>query len=289
MNNFETIKNIAYLSPQNSFSEIAKDIFCEKLNLQNCFTTPLTTIKQIVDYVENNPNTVGILPVENTLDGTIRESLDCLMFSQNQNLKIISEIILPIEYCLLSKTTEFYSITGLIATPRLISKCHTFIQNELPRNLNVIESPSMLDCAEELNNHNLTYASIGNKKIAQTCMLNILKENIHDDKNNRTKYVLIGDIETEPTGNDKTTIAFRTNNTPGALLEILKIFSQNNVNLTYIASQPSKIELDEYIFITIFEGHQKNPELAKTFEEIKPKTSFFKCLGSYQSGNFIQL
>jgi prephenate dehydratase len=175
MSNFETIKNIAYLGPQNSFSESAKDKFCEKHNLENCFTTPLTTIKQIVEYVEKNPNTVGILPVENTLDGTIRESLDCLMNSKNENLKIISEIILPIEYCLLSKTTDFYSITGLVATPRLISKCHEFIQNELPRQLDIIESPSMIDSAIELRNHNLTYASIGNKKIAQSCMLNILK------------------------------------------------------------------------------------------------------------------
>jgi prephenate dehydratase len=287
MSNFETIKNIAYLGPQNSFSESAKDKFCEKHNLENCFTTPLTTIKQIVEYVEKNPNTVGILPVENTLDGTIRESLDCLMNSKNENLRIISEIILPIEYCLLSKTTEFYSITGLVATPRLISKCHEFIQNELPRQLDIIESPSMIDSAIELRNHNLTYASIGNKKIAQSCMLNILKENIHDDKNNRTKYVLIGDIETEPTENDKTTIAFRTNNTPGALLEILKIFSQNNINLTYIASQPSKTEIDGYIFITIFDGHAKNLELTKMFEEIKPKTSFFRYLGSYQAGTIV--
>jgi prephenate dehydratase len=287
MSNFETIKNIAYLGPQNSFSESAKDKFCEKHNLENCFTTPLTTIKQIVEYVEKNPNTVGVLPVENTLDGTIRESLDCLMNSKNENLRIISEIILPIEYCLLSKTTEFYSITGLVATPRLISKCHEFIQNELPRQLDIIESPSMLDSAIELRNHNLTYASIGNKKIAQSCMLNILKENIHDDKNNRTKYVLIGDIETEPTENDKTTIAFRTNNTPGALLEILKIFSQNNINLTYIASQPSKTEIDGYIFITIFDGHAKNLELTKMFEEIKPKTSFFRYLGSYQAGTIV--
>jgi prephenate dehydratase len=98
---------------------------------------------------------------------------------------------------------------------------------------------------------------------------------------------LIGDIETEPTENDKTTIAFRTNNTPGALLEILKIFSQNNINLTYIASQPSKTEIDGYIFITIFDGHAKNLELTKMFEEIKPKTSFFRYLGSYQAGTIV--
>lgn len=281
MGNFESVKNIAYLEPQNSFSEMAKDEFCRIYKL-NCFTTPLTTIKQIVDYVAQNPDTLGVLPVENTLDGTIRESLDRLITSKNPNIRIIAETILPIEYCLLSKTTEFYSITGLIATPRLIGKCHDFIQNELPRNLNIIETPSMLEAAHDLRNHNLTYASIGNKKIAENCMLNILKENIHNDKNNKTRYILIGDIETKPTNKDKTTIAFRTNNSPGALLEILKVFLEYNLNLSYISSRPSKVEMNEYIFIINIDGHIQNSNMLEAINKIKPKTSFFRYLGSYK-------
>lgn len=282
MSNFDTVKNIAYLEPQNSFSEMAKDEFCHIHNI-NCFSTPIKTIKQIVDYVAQNPDTLGILPVENTLDGTIRESLDCLNGLSNPNIRIVYEMILPIEYCLLSKTTEFYSITGLIATPRLISKCQDFINNELPRNLNLIEAPTMIESAHDLRNHNLTYASIGNKKIAETCMLNILKENIHDDKNNKTRYVVIGDLETKPTGRDKTTVAFRTNHSPGALLEILKIFLENNINLTYISSQPSKVQPDEYIFIVNFDGHIKTSNMLKAINEIRPKTSFFRYLGSYKT------
>lgn len=284
MSTFETIKNIAYLEPMNSFSEMAKDEFCAKHNI-SCFSTPLKTIKQIVEYVENNSDTLGILPAENTLDGTIRESLDSLIMAKDPNIRIVSEMILPIEYCLLSKTTEFYSITGLIATPRLIGKCQGFIQNELPRNLNVIEAPSMLESAYDLANHNLTYASIGNKKIAETCRLNILKENIYDDKNNMTRYVLIGNLETKPTGRDKTTIAFRTNHTPGALLEILKVFLEYDINLSYISSRPSKIEPNEYIFIVNFDGHLRNTNMLKAIDEIRPKASFFRYLGSYRIAN----
>jgi chorismate mutase/prephenate dehydratase len=190
---------------------------------------------------------------------------------------------MPVEYCLLSKTTEFYSITGLIAPPRLLGKCGEFINSEMPRNLNIIESSSMLEAARELNNYNLTYASIGNRKIAETCMLNILKENIHDDKYNSTRYILIGDIETEPTGKDKTTVAFRTNNTPGALLEILKVFLENGINMTHISSYPSKTKMNEYIFIVNIDGHIKNTQLLKAINEIKPKTSFLRYLGSYKS------
>lgn len=282
MSDFKSIRNIAYLEPQNSFSEMAKDEFCARNNLC-CFSTPLKTIKEIVNYVEKNPYTVGILPVENTLDGTVRESLDCLIESPNPNLKIIYEMTLPIEYCLLSKNTEFYSITGLIATPRLIGKCNDFIKKELPMNLNIIEAPSMLESANELRNYNLTYASIGNRKIADSCMLNILRENIYDDKNNRTKYVVIGDFETLPTEKDTTMIAFRVNHTPGALLEVLKIFLENNINLSYISSRPSHYENDKYIFIVTFDGHIHQNKMLSIIEQIKPKTLFFRFLGSYQS------
>jgi prephenate dehydratase len=278
---FENITNIVFLEPECSFSDIAKDRFCEKYNLQ-CFSTPMKTIKQIVEYVSNNPDTLGVLPVENTLDGTIRESLDCIIESPNPNIRIISEQTLPIEYCLLSKNTEFYNISGLIGTPRLISKCQNFINSEMPYNINTIESPTMIESALELSNRNLTYASIGNKKIAETYRLNILKENIHDDKFNQTKYILIGDIETTPTENDRTTLAFRTNHTPGALLEILKIFLENGINLSYIASRPSKFEPNEYIFFVSFEGHLHGSNLLTTINKIRPKTSFFRYLGSYE-------
>ncbi len=284
MSNFENIKNIAYLEPSNSFSEMAMDEFCRQYEL-NCFTTPMTTIRQIVDYVtENSMDTIGVLPVENTIDGTIRESLDSIILTENPNIRIISEIVLPIEYCLLSKNTEFYNITGLIAPPRLLGKCNQFISEEMPRNLNIIEVPSTLEAARELNNYNLTYASIGNRKIAQNCMLNILKENIHNDKNNKTKYILIGDIETKPTGKDKTTVAFKANNTPGALLQILKIFLENSINLTYISSYPSRNNPNEYIVIVTFDGHIHNNNLLNAIKNIKPKTSFFRYLGSYKRG-----
>ena len=119
-------------------------------------------------------------------------------------------------------------------------------------------------------------------------MLNVLKENIHDDKNNKTRYILIGDVETMPTGKDKTTVAFRTNHTPGALLEILKVFLEHGINLSYISSRPSKFEPNEYIFIVNFDGHLGNTEMLQAIEEIKPKASFFRYLGSYKKGHLVK-
>lgn len=278
---FNNVLNIAYLGPQASFSEMARDEFCKKYNIDT-FSTPLKTIKEVVEFVDKNPMTLGVIPVENSIDGTLRASLDNLIVTKNPNINILSEIIMPIEYCLLSRTTEFYSITGIIGTPYLLGKCQQFIREELPLHLNIIENTSISECAKELSNYNLTYGSIGNKKTAETFRLNVLKENINDDKSNKTRYILIGDFKTEITNNDKTTIAFTTQNTPGALLEILKIFLENNINLTYISSRPSPQNLNEYMFIVSFDGHILDENISRIIEEIRPKTSLLRCLGSYE-------
>ena len=239
MLNLETVKTIAYLGPQASFTEMAKDEFCKRFNI-SAYPTPLQTIRQVVEYVDDTPDSLGVLAVENSIEGAVRESMDNLMVTKNPNIKILSECYLPISHCLLARTTEFSSITGVISHPQALAQCQDFIHNELPFNVNIIEAASTAEAARNLQNYNLTYAAIGSKKTAETYNLNILRENINDDKTNQTRFVLIGDFETEVTGNDKTSMAFSTENKPGALLNVLEIFMQNHINLSYIASRPSK-------------------------------------------------
>ena len=288
MLNFETVKSVAYLGPQASFTEMAKDYFCEKFNI-NAYPEPMTTIKQVVEFVDNTPDTLGVLAVENSIEGTVRESLDNLMYSSNPNIKILSEYYMPIHHCLLARTTEFSSITGIISHPQALAQCQNFIHNELPFNVNIIEAPSTAEAARSLQNYNLTYASIGSKKTAETYNLNVLKENINDDKTNQTRFILIGDFETEATGNDKTSLAFSTENKPGALLNILEIFMKNNINLSYIASRPSKHQFGDYIFIVNFDGHIHEPKIMSTVQEIKEKITFMRFMGSYKKSKAIVL
>ena len=281
MMKFENVSRIAYLGPNASFSEMAKDLFCVKYDIQ-AYPTPMQTIRQVIEFVEQNPNTLGVLPVENSIEGTVRESLDNLMLSCNPNIKILSEVIMPIRHCLLSRTTEFYSITGVISHPQALAQCQNFLHDELPRNLNIIEATSTAEAARSLTNYNLTYAAIGSEKTAEVYNLNILRENINDDKSNQTRFALIGDFETEKTGRDRTSLAFSTANKPGALLEILNIFYENNINLTFIASRPSKQSFGEYIFIVNFDGHIRSKKILDTVTRIKEKTIFLRFLGSYE-------
>ncbi|PWL77905.1 prephenate dehydratase [Candidatus Gastranaerophilales bacterium] len=278
---FSEVKQIAYLGPQASFSEMAADIFCAKYNIHPS-PAPMNTIRQVIEFVDENPEVLGVIPLENSIEGSVRESIDSLMMTINPNIKILSQTIMPIRHCLLSKTTEFYSITGIISHPQALAQCQNFIHDEMPRNLNLIEAPSTAEAARSLANYNLTYAAIGSEKTAEIYNLNILKENINDDKNNQTRFVLIGDFETHQTGNDRTSLIFATENKPGALLEILNVFYQNDINLSYIVSRPSKIKFGDYNFIVNFDGHIENPKIHKTLKEIKEKTTFMRFLGSYE-------
>lgn len=277
---FSKVEKIAYLGPQASFSEMAADIFRTRYEI-NPEPALMKTIRQVIEYVDENPNVLGVIPLENSIEGSVREALDHLMVTINPNIRILSQTIMPIRHCLLSRTTEFYSITGVISHPQALAQCQDFIHDEMPRNLNLIEATSTAEAARSLANYNLTYAAIGSEKTAEVYNLNILKENINDDKSNQTRFVLIGDFETDETGSDKTSLVFATENKPGALLEILHIFYQNDINLSYIVSRPSKIKFGDYNFIVNFDGHIKNPKIHETLKEIKQKTTFMRFFGSY--------
>ena len=288
MLNLETVKTIAYLGPQASFTEMAKDKFCKRFNI-SAYPTPLQTIRQVVEYVDDTEDSLGVLAVENSIEGTARESLDNLMVTKNPNIKILSECYMPINHCLLARTTEFSSITGIISHPQALAQCQDFIHNEMPFNVNIIEAPSTAEAARSLQNYNLTYGAIGSAKTAEAYNLNILKENINDDKTNQTRFILIGNYETEETGNDRTSLAFSTENKPGALLNVLNVFMKNHINLSYIASRPSKHKFGEYIFIVNFDGHIHNPQIMQTIQQVKEKTTHLRFLGSYKKQNAIVL
>jgi len=282
MNSFlQSAETIAYLGPGGSYTEMAKDLFCKKYELGG-YQQPMSTIKSVLEFVDNNPNTIGVLPIENSIEGAVRETIDNLIRTKNPNIRILSEVVMPIKQCLLSRTTELYSITGVISHPQALAQCQDFIHNELPCGLNIIQVASTAEAARSLQNYNLTYAAIGSEKTAEIYNLNILKENINDDPDNKTRFALIGDFETPRTQNDNTTLAFSTENKPGALLNILQIFHDNNINLSYIDSRPSKTKFGEYTFFVDFDGHITEDTIQKTIEEVKSHTQYYRLVGSYE-------
>ena len=282
MSFLSSIQQIAYLGPGGSYTEMAKDMFCEKYDLQYFEHKPFKTIKKTLDFVDETPNSIAVLPIENSIEGAVRETIDNLIRTKNPNIRVLSEFVMPIRHCLLSKTTEIYCIRGIISHPQALGQCQNFIHKEFPMNVDIIEAVSTAEAAKKLNEYNLTYAAIGSAKTAELYNLNILKENINDDPDNKTRFALIGDFETPKTKNDNTTLAFSTENKPGALLEVLQIFHDYKINLSYIDSRPSKTKFGEYTFFVDFDGHITDEKIIELINEIKKHTSYYRLVGSYE-------
>ena len=279
--NTDNIKTIAYLGTSGSFTEMAKDYFVARYSI-NGYQMPFRAIKEIVSYVEENEEAVGIIPIENAKEGIVRETNDNLINSMNENIKSLSEAILPANNCLLSKNSEIYNISGLIAPSPAIARCSQYVKNELPLHLNIINTTDTEEAARLLNSYNLTYAIIGTEKTAEIYNLNILNNNINNDKENYTKFVMIGSVQTEPTEHSVSSVAISIPDVPGILYKIVKEFADNEINISYIHATPSNLQSNEYILYLDFKGHIKEEKIKSTIEKVKQYTNYFRFMGSYE-------
>ncbi len=277
---FKEFNEIVCLGVGGSYSEIAKDKLFKAYDLY-LYQRSLRSIKECIDYVDENSNSIAIIPVETTYEGIIRETIDNLIQTKNENVKILAETIVPVNDCILSKTTEFYSITGLISNPNALAKSKNFVRDEMPRQLNIVIAENMDESARLLNNYNLTYSIIGTPKTAELYNLNILKEHIEDDKNNEKRFIVIGDTETYSTGKDKTSIVLFLTDRQGALLDIVQIFVKYNINITQINSKMMNNRSEEQAVFIDFDGHKDDDVIKNLIKDLSPLAKGIRIIGSY--------
>jgi len=277
---FEDFNEVVCLGMGGSYSEIAKDKLFKQYDLY-LYQISLNGIKDCIDYIDEHSNAVAVLPIETTYKGIIRETLDNLIVTKNQNVQILAETIIPVNDCILSKTTEFYSISGLIANPNALAKCKKFIREEMPRQLNVVIAESMDESARMLNNYNITYSIIGTPKTAELYNLNILKEHIEDFKINNRRLIVIGDGETKPTGHDKTSIVLFLDDRQGALLDIVQVFVKYHINITQINSKTMNPQ-EQAVFID-FDGHKDDDVIKNLIKDLASQAKGIRIIGSYAS------
>ncbi len=277
---FEDFNEVVCLGMGGSYSEIAKDKLFKAYDLY-LYQRSLNSIKECIDYVDENSNAIAVLPVETTYKGIIRETIDNLILTKNLNIQILAETIVPVNDCILSKTTEFYSLTGLIANPNALAKSKIFVRDEMPRQLNIVVAESMDDAARLLNGYNLTYSIIGTHKTAEIYNLNILREHIEDDKDNKRRFIVIGDAETHPTGKDKTSIVLFLNDRQGALLDIVQVFVKYHINITQINSKMMNNNAEEQAVFIDFDGHKEDEIIKNLIKELEPQVKSIRIIGSY--------
>lgn len=259
-NNFKNLK-VGYLGPKGTFSNQAAASFFDesKNNL-----LPSKNIYDLFDNLKNNIVDLIVAPVENTIEGTVRETLDLLF---DHNFKVIGKIDLPISQCLLSKESDIKKIQKVISHPQAISQSRDFLDQNLP-NVLIETSNSTIASVENLNQDGV--AMIGPKLAAEIYDLNVLKEDIQNQKNNITRFNIIGKRDLLDLKNRTKTLLFLSVfNRVGILRDILSVFADLSINLNKIESRPSKEKHWDYYFYIEVESTDEDPKLLEAIDILK--------------------
>jgi prephenate dehydratase len=283
---------IGFLGPEGTFCEEASKLYCKKLKGKNELM-PFSTIHDLLYAVNKGKIKEGIVPVENSIEGTVGVVTDMLV--KEVDLKIKEEIILPIYHNLIApkEVTKLSEITDVISHPQALDQCKEFLRKKLPKaqlHLAYSTADAVKQVAMSLSErislkgshtYSRIFAAIGTKASAKLYRLKILAHRI-SAADNQTRFIVLSKSDSMPTGKDKTSIVFSTmRNVPGSLFGILGEFALRKINLTKIESRPSKKALGDYFFFVDMEGHRKNKAVSESLDEIKNKVSFLKVLGSY--------
>ena len=269
---------VGFLGPRGTFAE-------EALNTQPDLAAgepvPLATVPQVITAVERGDVDVGLVPIENSIEGTITVTIDTLAF--DTDLLIQREIDLPVSLHLCAKPgTVLSDIRRVVSHPNPLGQSRGWLNAELP-DAELVAANSTADAArwvaEAFTNDQ---ASIGTAHGAELFGLEVLASEIEDHPENETRFVVVGTGVPAPTGHDKTSIVcFQREDRPGSLLAILQEFAARAINLTKLESRPTKRGLGQYCFFVDFEGHVTDEVVADGLRQLAATLAEVKFLGSY--------
>ncbi len=269
---------VAYFGPEASYTHLAAR---EQFGSQVLFV-PQTTIPQVFAEVERAQADYGVVPIENSTEGSVAITLDSFVDSP---LIIIAEIALEIQHCLLSRATHMDQVTRVLAHPQALAQCRRWLAAHLPGI--PTEEASSNSRAAELAVAGSQVAAIAGRMAAEHYKLNVLSTGIQDQAANFTRFAVLGRVQPpgQPSGRDKTSLLLSVRDEVGALYQMLQPFAKNAINLLRIESRPLKGRPWEYLFFIDIEGHLHDESIARALQEIQPLCSLVKVLGSYSSAN----
>jgi chorismate mutase/prephenate dehydratase len=261
---------VAFLEPVGTFShEAARRRFGSMTEFVPCRTIPevfQATARRDADY--------GVVPIENSTEGGVSFTLDTFVES---DLKVCAEIELLVTHNLASRGS-LETIDTVYSQPVALAQCRRWLSGNLPR-AQIVEVTSTARAVEMAAKPN--EAGIGSELAAEVYGVPIVARHIEDNRNNVTRFLVIGDHVAPRTGRDKTSVVFGVRHRAGALHEALRIFAQHGLNLTRIESRPSKREVWEYVFFLDFQSHKDDEPAQRALDELKDVAIFVKVLGSW--------
>ena len=268
--------HLAVLGPRNTYSDIAANSHDTKSERYYC-----KNIEEVVELVAKGKVKEGIVPIENKLHGTVRETEDALF---TKNVHICSEIEIPINHTLISSSISKKSDIKIISShPQALAQCKKYLQKNFPK-ADLISTTSTAAATEKLlSSRNKSMAVIAPAITAENPELKMIANHIEDEHDNSTTFIQIkrGKVK-EQKNSTKTSIAFHFNaDSPGSLFTIFQIFATAKINMTKIESRPTKAKFGDYIFYLDFEGSLSTPKIKKVIQKIEKSVAKLKLLGSY--------
>ncbi len=262
---------VAFQGERGAYSEAAATLFFK----DSIETLPYPTFYDVLESTEHGKSDYAVLPVENSIEGSVGESYDLLLTTK---LNAVGEIYHKIRHCLIG-FQGLEKIDSVYSHPQALGQCRKFIQEHHLKTVPTYDTAGSVKILLELKKDNI--ACIASRKAAEIYNVPVIREGIEDNSSNYTRFLVLTNRKQERTSKDKTSIIFSIKHVPGALYEVLEKFNTNKINLTKIESRPTKTTPWEYNFYVDFEGHQSDKNIKDTLDKIKPNTIFLKVLGSY--------
>jgi len=266
---------VAFLGPEGTFCHMAA-----AARLGSCASLlPQASISEVFDAVERGKAALGVVPLENSLEGSVKAALDRLIATP---LRIRGEVFQRVTHCLASKSPDVNGVERVYSHPQALAQCRSWLRANLP-GIELVETASTAAAARKAAGE-AGSAAIASALAAELSGLEVLAEGIEDCTLNTTRFIVIGEGGSDASGRDKTSILIGSAHAPGALHRALGPFAAQGLNLTRIESYPVRDRTWEYLFFLDFEGHLQEEKTAGCLREIEKVTAFVKVLGSYPRG-----
>ncbi len=268
----ETKLSVAYFGPSGSYTHLA----CLQHFGSSIHAQAEEGIQEVFEAVERGQADYGVVPVENSTEGTVDRTLDLLIDS---GVKICAEVLLRVSHELLSTSGRSEIVRRIYSHPQALGQCRQWVRKHFP-NAQLIETGSTSKAAERAAGEE-DAAAIASPFAGRLHGLQVIASRIEDFLHNCTRFLVLGKKANGRTGQDKTSLLFSVSHAPGSLCRILKIVSEREINLTRIESRPMKGKPWEYVFFIDFEGHATDAHVEDALVELERNVLFMKLLGSY--------
>jgi chorismate mutase / prephenate dehydratase len=265
---------VAFLGPEGTFTQAAVlTHFGHSVR-----GLPLASIDEVFHEVEAASADFGVVPIENSTEGTVNHTLDRFLSSA---LKICGEVELRIHHSLMGMMSSLGRIERICSHPQSLAQCRVWLDEHLP-SVERVPVSSNGEGARRARDEKGT-AAIAGETAAEVYGLKILAAEIEDRPDNTTRFFVLGRKLFAPSGEDRTTLLVSMSHTdaPGALHRLLQPLAEHRVSMTRIESRPSHRRKWDYVFFIDIEGHADEAHVAKALEELKTRSSLFRVLGSY--------